>query len=162
MTIREYRAETDFDGLRHCVVELQDYEYRIDNRFPDGESIADAYIQDILERCAQYDGRILVADVGGEIAGYVMIWTKYSSGDIEDGDFVCGLLADLVVLEAHRGRGLGKALMKAGEAYARDCGVTYLRVGVMAGNRLAWKLYEDQGFVECHIELEKRLDTGSG
>ena len=73
MAIREYRAETDFDGLRRCVVELQDYEYRLDSRCPDG-------------------------------------------------DFVCGLLADLSVLESHRG----------------------------------------QGFVECHVELEKALDGCSG
>ena len=162
MIIREYRAETDFDGLRRCVVELQDYEYRIDQRFPDGESIADAYIPDILERCRQYDGRIFVADVDGVIAGYVMIWTKYSTGDIEDGDFVCGLLADLSVLETYRGQGMGKALMAAGEAYAKDCGVRYLRVGAMAGNRLARKLYEGQGYVECHVELEKALGGCSG
>jgi hypothetical protein len=56
MAIREYRAETDFDGLRRCVVELQDYEYRLDSRCPDGESIADAYIPDIVELEKALDG----------------------------------------------------------------------------------------------------------
>lgn len=161
MLIREYCPETDFGGLRECVIELQDYEFRIDSRFPDGQSIVDVYIPDVLERCRTYDGKILVAEVDGEVAGYVMVWNRYRTGDVEDGDFVCGLVADLAVLERYRGRGIGSALIRAAEDHARTHGVKYLRIGVMAGNQLARGLYESHGFAEVGIEMEKSLERST-
>jgi len=157
MSIREYQPDTDFDGLRACVVELQNYEYEIDSRFPDGESIADEYIPDILDRCRKFDGKVLVVEVDGEIGGYVMVWTKYGTGDIEDGEFESGLLADLVVRERFRGQGIGSKLIRAGEDYAMSHGVKYLRLGVMAANQPARKLYAAHGYSEVGVELEKTL-----
>ena len=142
---------------RECIVELQDYEFRIDDRFPDGESIVDEYIPDIIRRSKLYAGDIFVAELDGEIAGYVMVWTRYETGDVEDGDFVCGLLADLEVLERHRGKGLGRALIEFAEQYARENGVRYLRLGVMARNYAARQVYERMQYREAKIELEKDL-----
>ena len=157
MLIRDYNAETDYDGLRACVVALQDFEYEIDGRFPDGESIVDVYIPDVLRRCEEYAGKIMVADVDGTIAGYIMVWTRHVTGDVEDGDFVCGRLCDLVVLDTYRGRGIGAALIDAGEAYAKGEGVKHLQLGVMAGNSAAIALYEARGYKAHHLEFEKIL-----
>lgn len=158
-SIRKYNPDNDYAGLRECIVELQDYEYEIDDRFPDGESIVDAYIPDIIRRSEMYRGDIFVAELGGEIAGYVMVWTQYETGDIEDGGFVCGLLADLAVLERHRGKGMGRELIEFAEEYARKNGVRYLRLGVMARNYAARQVYERLKYHEAKIELEKDLGT---
>ena len=156
--IRKLELPGDLAGLRACVVELQDFEYQLDSRYPDGESIVDAYIPDVLKRCEQYAGATLVAVVNGEIAGYAMIWTRVPPEDIEDGDVECGRLADLVVREEYRGQGIGRQLINAGETYARANGVKFFRLGVMARNTAARALYESLGYSSCHIEMEKNLE----
>lgn len=156
-SIRPYDPGADYDGLRECVVELQDFEYAIDDRYTSGEEIVDVYIPDVIRRCGLYDGDIFVAEHAGEIAGYVMVWARYRTGDVEDGDFECGLLADLAVLERHRGNGIGRALIEFAESHARSKGVKYLRLGVMAQNTFARSLYERMGYSECHVDLEKDL-----
>ncbi len=157
--IRDYNPALDYAGLRACVVELQDFEHRIDSRFPDGESIVDEYIPDVLHRCRQYAGKILVAEKDGAVVGYVMIWTRVPGEDIEDGDFECGRLADLAVLQRFRGHGVGGALVRAAEDWALQNGVSYLRLGVMAANRRAHELYRRLGYADIGIEMEKTLTT---
>jgi hypothetical protein len=47
--------------MRACLIELQDFERRIDPRKPAGDQIAVAYISDALSQCADHHGRIFVA-----------------------------------------------------------------------------------------------------
>lgn len=157
MTIRDYCPETDLAGLRACVIALQDFEYELDPRFPDGASIVEAYVPDILKRCENYSGKILVAEVDGEVAGYAMIWTSVKGEEIEDGDFETARLADLAVLEQYRRRGIARALIEAAEDYARERGATSLHLGVLANNRGALSLYESSGFAPFSMTLEKHL-----
>ena len=57
-----------------------------------------------------------------------------------------------------RGRGIGEALLEAAESRARNKSVKWLRIGVLADNDLAWKLYRSRGFRNLYVELEKTLD----
>ncbi len=157
MIIRDYCPETDFAGLGECVVALQDFESGLDPRFPDGASIVEAYVPDILKRCETYAGKIIVADVDGEVAGYAMIWSSVKGGEIEDGDFETARLADLAVLEKHRRQGIATALIEAAENYARERGATCLHIGVMAANRRALALYDSCGYTPFSMKLEKYL-----
>ena len=147
-------------GLRVCVVELQDFERRIDPRIPPGAAIADAYIADMFKRCEECGGRILVAEVDGDVAGYATILPKVRSEQLEAGDLEYGLISDLIVLERYRGLGLGQKLLAAAEQYAKACKVRYLRIGVLAGNQVAESLYASSGFSPLYAELEKTI-TGS-
>lgn len=144
-------------GVRECLIELQDFERRIDPRMPPGAAIIDAYITDMFKRCEDGGGRVLVADIDGEVAGYATILPKVRSEQLEDGDLEYGLISDLVVLEAYRGIGLGQKLLAAAEQYAKACKVRYLRLGVLAGNRVAENLYAAAGFLPLFVELEKDL-----
>jgi len=157
MPVRPYSPKSDFDQLRDCMIELQNFERNIDPRMPSGEDIADEYIVEMLHRCRQCEGQVLVADLDGDIAGYVTILNRVQSDDLDDGNIEFGLVADLVVRKAFRGSGVGKKLMAAAEQYARDDNVRWLRISVMAANRRARQLYTDLGFEEIYIELEKDL-----
>lgn len=157
MAIRKLNSETDSAGLRDCMIELQNFERNIDPRMPSGEDIADEYIVEMLHRCRQCDGQVLVAEVDGDIAGYVTILNRVQSDDLDDGNIEFGLVADLVVRKAFRGSGLGKKLMAAAEQHARDDNVRWLRISVMATNQGARALYSELGFDEIYIELEKDL-----
>lgn len=159
MIVREFDGNSDFDGIRACLIELQDFERRIDPRRPAGDEIASACISDALSECAEWRGTIFVAEEGGEIAGYTTVLAKVRSGELDDGDFEYAYVADLVVRERHRDRGIGRKLMAKAEAYARGEGARWLRVSVLAENESARRLYMTSGFSELHVELEKELLT---
>lgn len=155
--IRRYEKNRHLQGVRLCFVELQDFERQLDPRMPPGAEIVDAYIDRMLKLCDDSGGRILVAEVDGTVAGYATILPKVKSDEIEDGDLEYGLVSDLVVIEAFRRQGLGRRLLSAAEAYARQCRVRWLRIGVLASNPVPRQLYESAGFSPQYIELEKAL-----
>jgi GNAT superfamily N-acetyltransferase len=160
MVVREYFRDTDIDGIRACLVELQDFERRIDSRMPAGDEIANMYISESVSKCAECHGRIFVADEDGEIAGYATVLAKVRSGALDDGDLEYAYVADLVVRETYRGRGFGRRLLAKAETYARDEGAKWLRIGVLAKNEVARSLYISSGFSELQIKFEKGLTAG--
>jgi GNAT superfamily N-acetyltransferase len=162
MIVREFDQDADFDGIRACLIELQDFERRIDPRKPAGDQIAVAYISDALSQCADHHGRIFVAEEKGEIAGYATVLAKMRSGSLDDGNLEFAYLADLVVRAAYRGRGIGRELIAKAETYARDEGAKWLRVCVLAENEGARHLYSTSGFSELYVDFEKDLTARSG
>ena len=157
MLIRRFSGDTDRAQVHACLIELQDFEREIDPRMPSGDDIAEAYIPDMLRRCTDCAGAILVAEIGRLVVGYVTILTKVSSDEIGAGDHEFGLITDVVVLREHRGKGLGKALLQAAETYAKENGVKWLRIGALAPNKSATTLYSSMGFSGLYVELEKDL-----
>lgn len=153
--ILRYNSERHWEGLQACLIELQDFERRIDARMPPGAAIVEPYLAEMFKRCKECGGRVLIAEVDGNVAGYATILPRVKSEQLEDGDFEYGLISDLVVLEAHRGLGLGRKLLAAAEQYAKKCSVKYLRIGVLAGNAVAESLYASTGFSPLYNELEK-------
>jgi len=157
MRICDFDESKHLDRLRECVVELQDSERLLDPRMPAGADIVDKYIPKILERCIQSAGKILIAEIDGEVAGFATILTRVSSAELEDGDVEYGLVSDLMVLKKYRRRGLGRQLLEAAELYARTNNVKSLRIGVLAGNQAADKLYSSMGYSSLYTEREKDL-----
>ena len=45
MIVREFDQDADFGGMRACLIELQDFERRIDPRKPAGDETAVAHIR---------------------------------------------------------------------------------------------------------------------
>ena len=161
MKIREFEPSTDRAGVRRCFVELQEVERALDPQIPAGEEIADAYLVLMFERCAEFGGVVLVAESGGEVAGFVTVLTGYRSKEPDDDPAPFAYVSDLVVLEMHRGRGAGRALLHAAESRAREAGAPRLGLSVKAGNDPALALYAAEGFTPVELELSKPLDSGA-
>ncbi|MSP78320.1 MAG: N-acetyltransferase [Dehalococcoidia bacterium] len=84
------------------------------------------------------NGVVLVDDVDGELRGLgTLLWRKNACA---------GRIYDLVVHPAHRGKGIGKALLLAAEAHAEKRRLPTLHVEVRANNVPARTLYESIGF----------------
>jgi ribosomal protein S18 acetylase RimI-like enzyme len=144
-------------GVRACLIELQDFERSLDSRMPPGADIVDAFVPDMLRRCARCSGKVLVAELDGDVAGFATILARMKSDEIEDGDVEYGLVTDLVVAREFRNRGIGRKLLEAAETYVKSSGVKWLRIGVLAGNHAADHLYDSLGFEKYYIEREKEL-----
>jgi ribosomal protein S18 acetylase RimI-like enzyme len=124
---------------------------------PEGERIAEAYLALLFSRCREFGGTVFVADFEGRVVGFVAIWTRYRSSEPNDDPREHAFIPDLVVLAEYRGRGFGRALLRAAEARAREAGATSLQLSVKAGNTAALALYAAEGFAESEIYLEKPL-----
>jgi ribosomal protein S18 acetylase RimI-like enzyme len=62
-----------------------------------------------------------------------------------------------VVLPTYRRRGIGRALLAHAERFATASGAGVFRVGVLAKNEAAGRLYNSSGFTNYHIQLIKTL-----
>lgn len=159
LTIRDYRP-ADAAALRRCVVELQEVERAIDPRLRTGESMADAYCEQIHERCRRADGRVFVADADGEVVGFVTVLAREPFTELDDPPGTYAFLTDLIVLSPHRRKGIGRQLLERAESFARSAGARELRIGVLNKNAPARRLYLDADFVP-HLEIfsKKLADT---
>jgi len=59
---------------------------------------------------------------------------------------------DLVVLPAHRGQGVGQALLSAAQNHARQRGCCKLTLEVLTGNTRAWRSYQRFGFAPYTLD----------
>ncbi len=157
-TIRPYDPARDRASVRACGVELQDFERKIEPSLPRGEAMADAYLDHVLERVGQHAGRLLVAEIAGEVVGFVAVLGRVPRDAPDDEPIVHAYVSDLVVLPAHRGRGLGRQLLAAAEDHARSLGTRWLDIGVLWNNPEAARLYRRFGFADFRIQMRKRLD----
>lgn len=87
------------------------------------------------------DGLLLGARSGEQILGYACLYWHFSS--LEAAETV--LLNDLFVEEEARGRGIGRALIEASAAVARERGAPYLEWSTAPDNRTAQRLYDAMG-----------------
>jgi ribosomal protein S18 acetylase RimI-like enzyme len=93
------------------------------------------------------EGRVWVAEVAGTIVGFMKL------GFVEKPWGISCEIETLVVAEALRGSGIGKALMGTAEQIARDRGARGLRVDVLIGNEDARRLYHGLGYRDTAIRM---------
>jgi len=148
---RPYRQD-DLAAVRRCVVELQEFERTLDPRLRPGESMADGHWSTIVTRCGEANGRVLVAEQGSAVVGFVAVLAAQRFTELDEPPGTYALVTDLVVLPSHRGRGIGARLLREAEAFVRAAGATELRIGVLADNVAARQLYLGAGFAP-HVEV---------
>lgn len=85
---------------------------------------------------------VFVADCGGAVAGMCTIQTLVSTS--EGG--AAGVVEDVVVGEAFRGRGMGTALIEAARSWARGRRLTRLQLLADSGNEAALGFYRGVGW----------------
>ena len=139
--------KSDLPAIRELMLELID----------SVDSAEGFDIDKIPENChnllGNADSHILVAESNGSIVGVInFIFRKtllHSGGS--------GLIDEIVVSKAYRGRGIGKRLMDAAVEICRQSGCCELEVSTEITNTRARKFYESFGFEETGVMLEKDL-----
>jgi ribosomal protein S18 acetylase RimI-like enzyme len=160
LVIRSFELR-DLAAVLSCIAALQDAERVLDPRVRPGHEIAHDYFAQLRARSAAQQGTMLVAETEGEVVGFAAVQARVPYQELDDPPGEYALLSDLVVVAAHRRRGIGQALLEAAEAYARAHNATELRIGVLAANGPARRLYRDLGFTP-HFELFTKRLTGEG
>lgn len=96
---------------------------------------------------------VLVAEAEGEVLGYAY-------AGVEEMDYMAlrgpaGVVYDLVVDPARRGRGVGMALLEAAVAALRERGATQFVLSTADRNETAQRLFARAGFRRTMIEMTR-------
>lgn len=154
--VRTYRPE-DQDRVKHCIIELQDFERVLEADRVEGEQIVERNFQELQEAHQQNTGRMFVAEIEEEVVGFINVRFEHESQAYLSSLVDYAYISDVVVLQAYRGRGIGTMLLQQAEAFARQQGATVLKIGVLARNPQAADVYQHAGFRPYEIVLLKHL-----
>ena len=118
------------------------------------------YASYLGSQLAKRDIVILVAEDDGDVLGYTF-------AGIEGYDYMelrgpAGVLYDIVVDQAHRGRGIGQALLDATLAELRTRGAPRVVLSTAERNESAQRLFARAGFRRTMIEMTRELDGDAG
>lgn len=109
-------------------------------------------------RAVANHGRFLVAEIRGEIAGFVVGTVRNDAEEeLEAPPTKRGRVEELYVRSGHRSSGVGRSLMSEIEEWFRTEGCDVLRAAVFAPNDRARKFYERLGYIPRDIDQIKML-----
>jgi ribosomal protein S18 acetylase RimI-like enzyme len=103
------------------------------------------------------DIAVLVADAGGDVAGYA-----YAANEGYDWMALrgpAGVLHDVVVDPAHRRRGVGRLLLQATLDYLKSRGAPRVVLFTAEQNEAAHGLFARMGFRRTMIEMTREIDS---
>ncbi len=111
----------------------------------------------LFERAGENGGAVLVAEIGGAVVAHLVLTFERFGPFIREELRDHAHVADLFVREAHRGSGLGSALIAEAERMAIARGMTRMTLGVVHGNIRAEGAYRKLGFTDYALEMVKEL-----
>jgi ribosomal protein S18 acetylase RimI-like enzyme len=152
--IRRYGDE-DAEQVRRCIIELQEYERALESDRVEGRLIAARHLEQMLTTCARKRGQLFVAEVEQAVVGFVCVWMERETEVYLTRLTAYAYISDLAVLPEFRRLGLGKALLRTAEAFARKQGAAALSLNVLARNAMARAAYAAAGFREYELALIK-------
>ena len=109
------------------------------------EHYSDYFYESLL---AELPEAFIIAEIGGKHVGYIMCKTEFGFSNFKKLGFVKkGHVVSIAVVEEHRRKGIGKALVEesVNGVKLRNCDEFYLEV--RCSNTDAVRLYEKMGFV---------------
>lgn len=156
MNIREY-SEDDFEDLRKLMIIVQDAEKAVEETRYSGEEIVDRYLEFLFKENSEKEGKILLAEVEGKIAGFIAFRVEDLDFELISTPIKCIYVSDIAVYPDFRRGGVAQALIKEAENYAKEKGIEYIRLSVMPKNTPARELYNKIGFRDYEVMLVKEL-----
>ncbi len=153
-TVRPAR-DADRDAIVELIHALNFYEAALStNRRTDFAAAEECY-EAIKARIARDGGALLVASEGDAILGVLSLAFAVDEPFVTPELRNFGVVTDLVVAQAHRGRGIGHMLLAEAEALTREKGLARLMIGVLNANHAALDSYERAGFAPYMVTLVK-------
>ena len=152
IVIRQSVAD-DRESLMALMIELQEFERQFADRAVADREFAAWYIDRLLQEVEDRGGLLLVAARDGVACGFVAGYPE-EEPELRDVFFY---IAELVVSESDRGRGIGSRLVVAIEDAARARGLKRVGIGVLAGSGRVHRLYTRLGYRDYAISLRKDL-----
>jgi ribosomal protein S18 acetylase RimI-like enzyme len=120
------------------------------------EKAIETFTRDLLTKTLNENSAtsvILIAEENGQRLGFVQLEEEkeFFSGEVH------GYIANLAIVKEAEGKGVGKALMGAAEAWAQERSYRYLALYVFGTNQQARAFYKKLGYDEDALKLTKMI-----
>jgi ribosomal protein S18 acetylase RimI-like enzyme len=156
-TIRPFSEETDREAAVELFLQLNRHEFAITGDRRTDRGGAEFCVEDMILAVGQ--GAVaLVAETEGSVVGLLVWAARTDEAYMAEAARRHGSVQDIVIAEAHRGKGIGRALLAEAERLTREGGMTRLRLTVLAGNDAAVTAYERSGFCDYARVMVKDFD----
>ncbi|WP_309387219.1 GNAT family N-acetyltransferase [Cerasicoccus frondis] len=144
--------EADFDAIRELDRQLIAHDLQFDPTLDAGWSEGEEAAEFFRERLAG-DGVCWVAEIDGELVGAALGCLSECASYRRPSPMA--ELETLFVSSTVRGGGVGRQLVEAFRAWARENGAEKISIRVSASNRDAIAFYERLGFAAYDLILER-------
>jgi GNAT superfamily N-acetyltransferase len=148
----------DRDTVVDLILALNRYEADLTGDRRRERAGAVAYYDELLQRLAKRDGRIVLAEIDGVVVGIVGFSLDEDAAYVTEDVRRHGTVTDLIIQEEWRGRGIGQALLREAERLTREAGLKRLLIGALVANDKAERTYRAFGFEPYVSILVKALD----
>ncbi len=153
--IREY-TEADIEGIKQCIVDLQDFERMLDSHRLKGIEVAHDYLEHLMSLGKQNRGKVFVVEINKEIVGMISV---YIEEDIKQFRKVrkYALISDVIILPEYNDKGIIKELVTKAEEYAVSKKVNTIQTTVLAKHADHIDGFQRNGYHNSEIILRKHL-----
>jgi ribosomal protein S18 acetylase RimI-like enzyme len=158
INIREADFARDKPAFLDFIMGSQRYEYAIaPNRRLD-PPVAEEHWARLSTHLSEQGGCVFLAEDARKVPlGWGVVGGYTGEAFVVPEERSYAYIFELFVIEAMRGKGIGRALIAACEDSAKAKDFKTLLIGVLAGNTNAAGLYRSAGFADYAIELKKYL-----
>lgn len=157
MIIRDAIWPDDRDAAIRFIDGLQRYEHVLEpNRRVDA-AVGGEYFDVLLAAVAEHGGIVRVAEADGRAIGWAVAWPELDAAYVVPEERRVLYISELYVDESLRGAGIGRALMASCEDWGRARGIRNARIGVLAKNTRAERVYRGAGYEPYALRLNKPL-----
>ncbi|MER6943722.1 GNAT family N-acetyltransferase [Nonomuraea sp. NPDC000554] len=116
--------------------------------------VVHGWVEHSVTRSGTGGAAVFVAELSGEIVGFVSVTEQaHFTGELD------GYIGELAVSSRHEGRGIGKQLVEAAEAWARSRGRARVGLETGAANARARRFYASLGYQEEGVRLSRPVDS---
>jgi GNAT superfamily N-acetyltransferase len=154
MLIRE-SSSSDIESIYQLWLELMEYHKSHHKIFRIGDSSKELVLSSLSKRMQQEDTKVFVGEEDGKIIG--MIITMYSTGMETFLLNKKGYIAETIISESYRSKGVGSELFLAAETWLRSKGADHIELQVSFVNTKARKFWSENGFVVSTSHMIKEL-----
>jgi GNAT superfamily N-acetyltransferase len=151
----------DRDAVVELIHRLNVFEADLTNDRKRDHASAARYHDELLQRLAKRQGRIVVAERAGIIVAAMGFLIDEDAVYVTDDVRRHGIVTDLIVHEEWRGQGIGQALLLEAERLTREAGLKRLLIGALVANERAERTYRQFGF-EPYVSLLLKDIRASG
>lgn len=157
MKIRNSHS-SDREAIIDLIWELNRFEAPLSGDRVKDRTGAARCLRDNDEAVRQSGGISIVAEIDGQITGYLCLAIESIGSFVREDVRRVGFVRELIVNDAHRRSGIGQKLLQEAEDYITSIGIKRLMLGVLAGNEPAQRAYVKFGLRPYAIEMIKDLD----
>ena len=136
------------DGLQRFEAEFES-DRRLDATYPEEQFAA------LRKQTA--NGVFLIAEADGKPVGWAAVYEHEAQTYVIAEERRCAVICEAYVDEAARGKGAGRALLSACEAWATGRGLTVVHIGHLAENHRASAVYDKAGYAPYVVLRRKKL-----